>query len=153
MSVGRRKTAVARVVLTAGTGAIFVNGMEADKYFARPTSSILIRMPLVTVDAVSKIDIKANCNGGGKNGQAGALRMGIARALCKLDPDNRPALAKAGLMTRDPRMVEARAALASASSSRSAKAEETRNTFQTKKGLPKGGPFFLWMDRGAQCAP
>jgi small subunit ribosomal protein S9 len=106
MAVGRRKTAVARVVITPGTGAIQVNGLDADKYFSRPTSSILIRMPLVTVDATAKVDIKANCNGGGKNGQAGALRMGIARALCKLDPDNRPSLAKAGLLTRDPRMVE-----------------------------------------------
>jgi small subunit ribosomal protein S9 len=106
MAVGRRKTAVARVVITSGSGAIQVNGLDADKYFSRPTSSILIRMPLVTVDATSKVDIKANCNGGGKNGQAGALRMGIARALCKLDPDNRPSLAKAGLLTRDPRMVE-----------------------------------------------
>lgn len=106
MALGRRKTAVARVVITPGSGAIQVNGLDADKYFSRPTSSILIRMPLVAVDASAKVDIKANCNGGGKNGQAGALRMGIARALCKLDPDNRPALAKAGLLTRDPRMVE-----------------------------------------------
>ena len=106
MAIGRRKTAIARVVLTQGTGAIQVNGLDADKYFSRPTSSILIRMPLVVVDATTKVDVRANCNGGGKNGQAGALRMGIARALCKLDPDNRPPLAKAGLMTRDPRMVE-----------------------------------------------
>jgi small subunit ribosomal protein S9 len=106
MAIGRRKTSVARVVLTAGTGAIQVNGLDADKYFSRPTASILIRMALVAVDATSKVDVKANCNGGGKSGQAGALRMGIARALCKLDPDNRPPLAKAGLMTRDPRMVE-----------------------------------------------
>ncbi|MGH7441907.1 MAG: 30S ribosomal protein S9 [bacterium] len=106
MAIGRRKTSIARVVIMPGTGAIMVNGMEADKYFARPTASILIRMPLVTTDAVSKVDVKANCNGGGKSGQAGALRLGIARALCKLDPDNRPPLAKAGLMTRDPRMVE-----------------------------------------------
>ncbi|HTA16635.1 MAG TPA: 30S ribosomal protein S9 [bacterium] len=106
MAIGRRKTAIARVILTPGTGTIQVNGQDADKYFSRPTASILIRMALVAVDAVTKVDVKANCNGGGKNGQAGALRMGIARALCKLDPDNRPPLAKAGLMTRDPRMVE-----------------------------------------------
>jgi len=87
MAIGRRKTSVARVVLSEGTGTIQVNGLDADKYFARPTASILIRMPLVTVDAVSKVDVKANCKGGGKSGQAGALRMGIARALCKLDPD------------------------------------------------------------------
>ena len=106
MAVGRRKTSIARVVISAGTGNIKVNGMEADKYFLRETSSIYIRMPLVTVDASDKVDVSANCNGGGKSGQAGALRMGIARALCKLDPDNRPSLAKAGMMTRDPRMVE-----------------------------------------------
>ena len=106
IAVGRRKTSVARVTLTPGTGTIKVNGMDADKYFTRDTSSIYIRMPLVTVDAKEKVDISARCNGGGKSGQAGALRMGIARALCKLDPDNRPSLAKAGLMTRDPRMVE-----------------------------------------------
>ncbi len=106
MAIGRRKTSVARVVITPGTGAITVNGMEADKYFARPTASILIRMPLVATDSSSKVDVKVNCTGGGKSGQAGALRMGLARALCKLDPDNRPPLAKAGLLTRDPRMVE-----------------------------------------------
>ena len=106
IAVGRRKTSVARVTLTPGTGSITVNGLDADKYFLRETSSIYIRMPLVTVDATGKVDIKANCNGGGKSGQAGALRMGIARCLCKLDPDNRPALAKSGMMTRDPRMVE-----------------------------------------------
>jgi small subunit ribosomal protein S9 len=106
LAVGRRKTSVARVTLSAGTGAITVNGLDADKYFHRETSSIYFRMPLVVVDAKEKVDIKANCNGGGKSGQAGALRMGIARALCKLDPDNRPALAKSGMMTRDSRMVE-----------------------------------------------
>ena len=106
IAVGRRKTSVARVTLTPGTGTIKVNGMDADKYFTRDTSSIYIRMPLVTVDAKEKVDISARCNGGGKSGQAGALRMGIARCLCKLDPDNRPSLAKAGMMTRDPRMVE-----------------------------------------------
>jgi len=106
MAIGRRKNAIARVVLTSGSGAIKVNGHDADAYFSRPTASILIRMPLVLIEASAKVDIKANCSGGGKSGQAGALRMGIARALCKLDPDNRPPLAKAGLLTRDPRMVE-----------------------------------------------
>ncbi len=106
MAIGRRKTSVARVVLSPGEGVLQVNGMDADKYFSRPTASILIRMPLVAADATGKVNVKANCSGGGKSGQAGALRMGIARALCKLDPDNRPPLAKAGLMTRDPRMVE-----------------------------------------------
>ena len=70
------------------------------------TSGLIIRMPLETVGAKDKVDIKAKCSGGGKAGQAGALRLGIARALVKLDPENRMSLAKAGLMTRDPRMVE-----------------------------------------------
>ena len=106
LSIGRRKNAIARVVLSTGTGVIQVNGHDADKYFGRETSSILIRMPLLTVDAKEKVDIRAKCSGGGKSGQAGALRLGIARALCKLDPENRASLAKAGLLTRDPRMVE-----------------------------------------------
>ena len=106
LAVGRRKNAIARVVLSSGSGAIQVNGHDADKYFGRETSSILIRMPLVAVGAGEKVDIRARCLGGGKSGQAGALRMGIARALVKFDPENRMALAKAGLLTRDPRMVE-----------------------------------------------
>ena len=106
LAVGRRKDAIARVALSEGKGAIEVNGMEADKYFGRETSSIIIRMALLATDATGKVDIKANCNGGGKAGQAGALRLGIARALVKLDPENRIPLAKAGLLTRDPRMVE-----------------------------------------------
>ncbi len=106
IAVGRRKTSVARVVISNGSGKIMVNGFEADIYFGRPTASLIIRMPLEIVGAKETVDIKAKCQGGGKNGQAGALKMGIARALVKLDPENRIALAKAGMMTRDPRMVE-----------------------------------------------
>ena len=71
MAIGRRKTSIARVVLTPGTGVIQVNGLDADKYFSRPTASILIRMPLVAADASGKVDVRANLSGGGKNGQAG----------------------------------------------------------------------------------
>jgi small subunit ribosomal protein S9 len=103
---GRRKNSVARVRVIPGTGKITVNGQEADKYFARETSSIIIRMPLEITGQKDKVDIIAKCHGGGISGQAGALRHGIARALVAMDPDNRTSLAKAGMMTRDPRMVE-----------------------------------------------
>ncbi len=106
LAVGRRKNSVARVILKPGKGVISVNGLDADKYFGRETSSIYIRMALLAVGAIEAVDVRAKCSGGGKSGQAGALRLGIARALCKLDPENRIALAKAGFMTRDPRMVE-----------------------------------------------
>jgi small subunit ribosomal protein S9 len=103
---GRRKNSLARVRVMPGTGKITVNGQDADKYFARETSSILIRVPLEVTGTKDKIDVIAKCEGGGIAGQAGALRHGIARALVDMDPSNRTALAKAGLMTRDPRMVE-----------------------------------------------
>jgi small subunit ribosomal protein S9 len=103
---GRRKTAVARVRLKPGTGKIMVNGKEADAYFTRETLSIMIRMPLQVTDQMGKLDITAKCEGGGPAAQAGALRHGIARALISLDAENRPSLAKAGLLTRDPREVE-----------------------------------------------
>jgi small subunit ribosomal protein S9 len=106
ITVGRRKTSVARVIISEGTGKIEVNGFNADEYFGRETAGLIIRMPLEAIGAKDKVDIKAKCSGGGKAGQAGALRLGIARALVKLDPENRIPLAKAGLMTRDPRMVE-----------------------------------------------
>ena len=105
-AAGSRKTSVARVRLFPGTGKITVNGKEADKYFGRETLSIIIRMPLAATDNLAKLDVVAKCEGGGTAAQAGALRHGIARALAKLDPNSRPPLAKAGLLTRDPRMVE-----------------------------------------------
>ncbi len=103
---GRRKRAIARVLLSPGTGKIMVNEQDADKYFSREVLSILIRMPLLATGQSDKVDVKAECYGGGVSAQAGALRHGISRALVSMDPDNRPPLAKAGLMTRDPRMVE-----------------------------------------------
>jgi small subunit ribosomal protein S9 len=103
---GRRKTAIARVRLKPGTGKITVNGKDADAYFTRETLSIMIRTPLQVADQLTKLDVAAKCEGGGPAAQAGALRHGIARALIALDPENRPPLAKAGLLTRDPREVE-----------------------------------------------
>jgi small subunit ribosomal protein S9 len=103
---GHRKSAIARVRLKPGTGKIMVNGQEADSYFSRETLSIIIRMPLQVTDQMGKLDITAKCQGGGTAAQAGALRHGIARALISLDAENRSPLAKAGLLTRDPREVE-----------------------------------------------
>lgn len=103
---GRRKNSIARVFIKPGTGKMTVNGKDADEYFERAALSLIIRQPLVVTDKVKSFDIKATLSGGGKSGQAGAFRHGLARALCEMNPDLRGALKKAGLMTRDPRMVE-----------------------------------------------
>lgn len=103
---GRRKNAISRVFLKAGNGKIVVNGMDADKYFGRESHSMLIRQPFDVTETTGKFDVKATLKGGGKSGQAGALRHGLARALCDANPDHRDALKKAGFLTRDPRMVE-----------------------------------------------
>ncbi len=103
---GRRKTATARVFLKPGSGKIMVNGMEADQYFGRSVLSMIIRQPFDITETNGRYDIKATIRGGGKSGQAGALRHGLARALCDLNLTNRGPLKKAGLLTRDPRMVE-----------------------------------------------
>jgi small subunit ribosomal protein S9 len=105
-TVGRRKEAIVRVRLIPGTGKFTLNGQELEKYFPSKVHQQLIREPLVTVDKVDMFDIFANLRGGGITGQAGALRLGIARALCEWDIDDRPALKKAGFMTRDPRAKE-----------------------------------------------
>ena len=106
VAVGRRKNSRARVRIMEGTGKFTVNGLDADAYFGRETAGIIIRMPLVTTGLGEKLDIHVKCESGGKSGQAGALRMGLARALCVMDAENRPTLAKAGLLTRDSRMLE-----------------------------------------------
>jgi small subunit ribosomal protein S9 len=103
---GRRKTAAARVFLKPGSGKITVNGLDADAYFGRPVLSMVIRQPFDITETGGKYDVKATIAGGGKSGQAGALRHGVARALCDISVEHRPALKKAGLLTRDPRMVE-----------------------------------------------
>ena len=103
---GRRKKSIARVYLTPGTGNITINKRNIDEYFGLETLKVIVRQPLVATDNVDKFDVKVTVRGGGTTGQAGAIRHGLARALCKADADNRPALKKAGFLTRDPRMKE-----------------------------------------------
>ena len=104
-AVGRRKSAVARVRLVAGDGKIIINGRDIENYFGYETLKMTVRQPIV-LTKVSGYDVMVNVNGGGFTGQAGAIRHGISRALCKADPEMRAALKKAGLLTRDPRMKE-----------------------------------------------
>jgi small subunit ribosomal protein S9 len=104
--VGRRKEAVARVRLSPGTGNITINGRTMDEYFGRETSKMILVEPLKLVDQMGKLDVFVNAHGGGLSGQAGAIRHGITRALCELNPEFRPVLKKAGFVTRDARAVE-----------------------------------------------
>ena len=104
-AVGRRKKAVARVRLVAGEGKITINQRDIDHYFGLETLKMTVRQPL-TLTGNNGFDILVNVKGGGLTGQAGAIRHGISRALVKSDPDLRPALKKAGFLTRDPRMKE-----------------------------------------------
>ena len=103
---GKRKTAVARVRLTPGSGKIHVNGRELDEYFGRQTDRTLAASALVTAGLREHFDVFARLHGGGVTGQAGALRHGIARALCEADPELRATLKGAGYLTRDAREVE-----------------------------------------------
>ena len=104
--IGRRKTSVARLYLSAGNGAISINGRTLEEYFPSEIHKIIIKQPLVLLESDSKYDIKINVNGGGFKGQAEAIRLAVSRALCELDEENRPPLKKEGFLTRDPRMVE-----------------------------------------------
>ncbi len=106
LTIGRRKTSVARVFLKAGEGKITVNGLTYDEYFGRKTSQMVLRQPLELMKVTDKFDINVNVKGGGKSGQAGAVRHAIARALVKLDPESRGEIKKAGYLTRDARAVE-----------------------------------------------
>ena len=103
---GRRKTAVARVYIQPGKGAIIVNGKPVDEFFSRETGRMVVRQPLVLTNTVSSFDISVNVDGGGESGQAGAVRHGITRALIEHDASLKPVLKKAGLVTRDAREVE-----------------------------------------------
>jgi len=105
-TVGRRKEAVVRVRIVPGTGKFDLNGRSLEDYFPNKVHQQLIKAPLVTVDRVESFDIFALLHGGGPSGQAGALRLGIARALILASPEDRPALKKAGFLTRDPRATE-----------------------------------------------
>jgi small subunit ribosomal protein S9 len=106
LSTGRRKESVARVRLAPGTGNITINGRTMDVYFGRETSKMILVEPLKLVDQMGKLDVIVNAHGGGLSGQAGAIRHGITRALCELNPEFRPILKKAGFITRDARAVE-----------------------------------------------
>ncbi len=105
-ATGRRKESVARVWLTPGKGEIKVNKKSLLEHFKRETLKMVIEQPLEITDSLGSYDISATVKGGGLSGQAGALRLGISRALTKVNEDMRPPLKKAGFLTRDPRMVE-----------------------------------------------
>ncbi|MFC4765916.1 30S ribosomal protein S9 [Effusibacillus consociatus] len=103
---GRRKHSVARVRLVPGDGKIVVNRRDINEYFGLETLKLIVKQPLLLTDMLGKYDVLCNVHGGGISGQAGAIRHGIARALLKADSELRPALKKAGFLTRDPRMKE-----------------------------------------------
>jgi small subunit ribosomal protein S9 len=103
---GRRKSAVARVYIKPGKGDIIVNDKPVDEFFSRETGRMIVRQPLVLTDKLTTFDILVNVDGGGESGQAGAVRHGITRALIQYDASLKPALKKAGLVTRDAREVE-----------------------------------------------
>lgn len=105
-ATGRRKTSVARVYMTKGKGVFIVNKRPMDEYFGRETSSMIINQPLDTVEMRDKFDFTIMVKGGGDTGQAGAIRLGVTRALMKYNEDLRPDLRKAGFVTRDARIVE-----------------------------------------------
>ena len=106
LTVGRRKTSTARVFLEKGTGSIIVNKKKLEEYFGREVAQMVVKQPLETVEMLDGFDIKATVSGGGSFGQAGAIRLGIARALVKYDEGLKPALKKEGFLTRDSRKVE-----------------------------------------------
>ena len=103
---GRRKKSVARVRVYAGSGKITINNRDIDDYFGLETLKLIVRQPLALTGTADKFDIVCNVQGGGVTGQAGAIRHGLSRALLQYDENLRPALKKAGFLTRDPRMIE-----------------------------------------------
>lgn len=103
---GRRKNAIARVRIVPGEGKVVVNSRPLDEYFGKKTLEMIVKQPLQLTSTLSQYDVLAKVEGGGTTGQAGAMRLGIARALIKSDPNLRGALKKAGFLTRDPRMKE-----------------------------------------------
>jgi len=105
-AVGKRKVAVARLYLKPGTGKIMINQRPMEQYYLRPTSKMIIQQPFELTGLAGKYDLNVNVSGGGLQGQAGAIRHALARALAKMDPENRSVLKKAGLLTRDARQKE-----------------------------------------------
>jgi len=106
IGTGRRKTSVARVYLRAGSGKISINGRELSQYFPQDEHSLIVRQPLMVTASENKFDVIINVYGGGSNGQAGACRHGLSRALCQVDQGNYLSLRSNGFLTRDSRMVE-----------------------------------------------
>jgi len=105
-TIGRRKTAVARVYVGEGKGKIMINNRDYKEFFPVPQLQYIVTQPLLVLEAISKYDIKANLDGGGIKGQAEALRMAIARALIEINPEDRTVLKRNGFLSRDPREVE-----------------------------------------------
>lgn len=105
-ALGRRKAAVARVIVKEGNGTITINKRPIDVYFPSSILQFIVKQPLTTLDVAEQYDIKVNLDGGGYKGQAEALRLAIARALVKINPEDKAVLRKKGFMTRDPRAVE-----------------------------------------------
>ncbi len=105
-TIGRRKTSVARIYVQPGKGKIVVNDKKIEDYFTTDILRVVVKQPLTVIEAEGNYDISVNVFGGGYKGQAGAIRLAIARALCEIDPENRPPLKAEGFLTRDPRMVE-----------------------------------------------
>ncbi len=105
-TIGRRKTAVARIYVSEGKGNITINGRELNEYFPTGTLQYMVKQPLNLLGVAGQYDVKANLDGGGITGQAEAMRMAIARALIEINPESRPELKHAGFLTRDPREVE-----------------------------------------------
>ena len=105
-TIGRRKTSIARVYMNSGKGDITVNGRELANYFPTEVLRIIVKQPLVKIEEEGNFNINVNVIGGGLKGQAEAIRLGIARALCEVNEDHRPPLKSEGFLTRDPRMVE-----------------------------------------------
>ena len=105
-ATGRRKTSAARVFLKPGKGQVVINGLKSEQYMKRPQSLLVIQQPFETLNQIGKFDVDVTVKGGGENGQAGAIRLGISRALTAFDAANRPPLKAAGYLTRDPREVE-----------------------------------------------
>ena len=105
-AIGRRKSSIARVNMSSGKGAFIVNNRPIENYFGRDTLKMVMGQPLELLQLTGKYDISAKVNGGGLSGQAGAIRLGIARCIEKINPDNRLSLKQAGMLTRDSREVE-----------------------------------------------
>ena len=105
-SIGRRKSSVARVQMSIGKGTFLINSRPIEKYFGRDTLKMVLKQPLEILSLDGKYDVSVNVVGGGLSGQAGAIRLGIARCIQKINPDNRSSLKQAGMLTRDSREVE-----------------------------------------------